>query len=69
MIQNESQFDCVRKKDNGKKKNISTKVSKQLPLESYSQAVSIHFQLFVYHVSRCKYQLSTPPNLIFVLFL
>ena len=69
MIQNESQFDCVRKKDNGKKKNISTKLSKHLPLESYSQAVSIHLQLFVYHVRRCKYQLSTPPNLIFVLFL
>ena len=69
MIQNESQFDCVRKKDNSKKKNIFTKLSKHLPLESYSQAVSIHLQLFVYHVSGCKYQLSTPPNLIFVLFL
>ena len=71
MIQNESQFNCIRKKDNSKKKKISTKLSKHLPLESYSQPVSIHHHHFVYmyHVSRCKYRLSTPPNLIFALFL
>ena len=54
MIQNKSKFNCIRKKDNRKKKEISTKLSKQLPLESYSQAVSIHHHHFVYmyHVSR-----------------
>ena len=53
MIQNESQFNCIRKNDNSKKKKISTKLSKHLPLESYRQAVSIHHHHFVrYHVSR-----------------
>ena len=71
MIQNESQFNCIRKTDNSKKKKISTNASKHLPLESYSQAVSIHHHhsVYMYHVSRCKHRLSTPPNLIFALFL
>lgn len=42
LIQNESQFNCVRKKDNSKK--------------------SICHQHSVYHVSKRKYQLSTPPT-------
>lgn len=42
LIQNESQFNCVRKKDNSKK--------------------SIRHQHSVYHVSKRKYQLSTPPT-------
>ena len=45
-------------------------MSKHLPIESYSQAVSIHHHHFVYmyHVSRCRYRLSTPPNLILQYF-
>ena len=42
LIQNESQFNCVRKKDNSKKR--------------------ICHQHSVYHVSKRKYQLSTPPT-------
>ena len=69
MITNESQFSCIRKTRRQQKEKISTKLSKHLPLESYSQAVSIHHHHFVYmyHVSRCKYRLSTPPSLIFAL--
>ena len=46
-------------------------MSKHLPLESYSQAVSIHHHhhfVYMYHVSRCRYRLSTPPNLILQYF-
>ena len=55
-----------------KKKRQQQKLtlSKHLPLESYSQAVTIHHHHFVYmyHVSRCRYRLSTPPNLILQYF-
>ena len=48
LIQNESQFNCVRKKDNSKK--------------------SICHQHSVYHVSKRKYQLSTPPTYLFLCY-
>ena len=48
MIQNEGQFNCIRKKDNSKKKKYpQLTLSKYLPLESNSQAVSIHHHHFV----------------------
>ena len=72
MIANESQFNCIRKKRRQQKQKNIHKAEQTLTIrvkQPGCKHTSSSWAPDMYHLGRCKYRLSTPPNLIFTLLL